>query len=1740
MSRDALVVGISTYQYLPGLNAPAQDAEAIASQLEAYGDFRVARLPEIVQSDKLRVGVKTPVTLTELEAALVRLFKPKGNNIPQTALFYYSGHGLQKEAGIHEGYLATSDANPAANFFGLSLFWLRRLLQESPVRQRIVLLDCCHSGEILNFLEADPGARSGTDRLFMAASREYESAYESLTGTYSIFTQALLDGLDPRRLPNGTVTNYALTDWVSTALKGESQQPLFENSGSEIILTQCQGPLTVINSSISDEVCPYRGLEPFNETHADYFFGRETLTDQLLDKLKSSKFLAVVGASGSGKSSLVRAGLVHKLQRGQTISGSNHWQIRMITPTEYPFKSLANAFVNPDASPVDRAEQLRRAELLLQEGGSGFSQLIRASLMSEANKQARLVLIIDQFEEVFTLCQGPHAEHERHRFFNCLLAGLREVGDRFNVVIVLRADFFNKCSFYRALSEQMEANLVMVTPLTYEQIKASILKPAEKVGLVCEPNLVYNILLDIVGAPGELPLLQYTLLELWHRRQQDANGGSSRLTLDAYTELGGVRGTLQKRADELFYSLSLEEQQVAKRIFIALTQLGEGTEDTRRRVLKSELVSPQFSADLVEQVLEKLIRAKLVITNQVAPANGHQDRIDQRLANMSTALRLAQVARHKSPALPETSSQTVAFSSRQTALNKGYNLNITRISQTANLEQFHLATGSAAESYQETVDIAHEALIRNWSLLRSWLDENREMLRRQRRIERSAREWNTANQPHSPEYLLHGNRLIDAEDYLSHYPNELSALAQRFISISQDESRRVRREVRLLQFTIPSALLFALGITFSQYQVALHNQTEKDYQLRVSTSRQWSAIAQSILQEPDGDPNTALLISRLAAERGHTYEAEASLRAALQKLRLQATFKAGEKPIKHLALSPDRNLLATLETGGTIRLWSLASQKVERVFQWHEGEAKGNHQESGKAEDEGETKNRGRAEKGIPPAGLGVAFTADGKSLVAVANQANQIKIWSVESGELQLQLGGFQAPINQIALSPDGKWIAAASEDRTVQVWQMHTGQLQGKFSQSIASSSLAFSPNNKVLLAASGNRAILWQLNTRQPSRTLTATNPIHRATFSPDGRLIAILSQNGQVQVQEVATGQVRQTLAISPTTQGEILTSAAQLGFSPNSKVLTVNTGKGQLWTWNLESKQQWHVEQPPAKIQVTNQVEQGAIAFSPDSHYLVTSQQQQIEDQVIYVATIYDSKTGQELGSLRGHTGPITAIQFTDDGSLIVTSSIDGTVRLWSAEVGGELPSLKMADRPIQWLAFQQTGNQSSNSLPGVAQPGLASNGIVTVATNGTLQRWDLVKPLSIPDALKGNTGYVGLDKVFSPISVKNQVVQTLNQLGQNVESLGTELRANFSNLIRIGSPASPQSKKSQSAAKANAGYLYRDGAIAATTKQSQVLTNLTDNLLSHSKLASVAFSVDGQWLATADSAGKVEIWQIHPDQTLNRVREVEVAQIISNQNITQTGQQNIPGNTIRQLAFSPDGQKLLGVSVDWTLHLWEVRSGKLLHSFTGHEAFVEQAQFSADGQRIISASWDRTARIWETESGQLKMTLDHKDGVTSAHFSPDGQQVVTTSLDGTAKVYDAYTGALQVILAGHRGAVLDAAFSPDGQTVATGSTDGIARLWDASTGVEKATLRPIQASDQAEPIKQISFSPDGHYVITLTGSGQIRLWVASWPGLLEVARDRSLRQLKPDECLRYLRLAPNVCPTLTLSSDSSQ
>lgn len=788
MSRDALIVGINQYKSLPGLNAPAADAEAVAARLQTQGEFRVHRLPEVVKDGCPVVGSRHSVTSQMLEESLIQLFKPKGKNVPATALFYFSGHGLQREAGIQEGYLATSDTDPGKGNFGISLFWLRRLLQQSPVRQIVVILDCCHSGELLSFSDADPGARAGIDRLFMAATREYESAYESLAGKHSVFTEALLSGLNPYNKEGGKVGNHGLTEHLSQQLRGEIQQPLFESSGSEIVLTRVSGlkatfskaPITTFTrlKQLSFGFCPYRGLSPFDEAHADYFFGREALTDQLLQKVGSSDFCALVGASSSGKTSLLRAGLVHHLRQGDRIPGSENWTIKLLTPTQHPVKGLAAAFACENADGVQRAGQMHQAELLLKEGGSGLAQLVRAALMKPGETSipsaSKLWLVIDQFEELFLPTSDKAAIAARELFIRCLTEAVKEPGTPLGIVVGLRADAMDELIPHESLKTLIEANSIVVAPMTYDQIKAVVREPAKKMGIELDPTMLYTLAIDTNGAPGELPLIQQTLLELWRRRDSSERGGTApRLTMDAYIALGGVKNVMTRRADAFYESLDPEMQGAVRRIFLALCELGEGREDRRRRAFRSELINESFPAEMVDCALDKLAAERLIVISQASIATNCCS--EQGIEMPSAAWQTQR---------DEASPLTTWF--------------INNVSTTAKP-----MLGSP-----RTVDIVHESLVHDWDLLRTWLAESRSIMRAQRRLEASAQEWAERNRPKGSEHLLGGTPLQETLAFLQLHRDELSALAQDYILASRKAQNLLRLRTGML---VPVVLLTGIA-----------------------------------------------------------------------------------------------------------------------------------------------------------------------------------------------------------------------------------------------------------------------------------------------------------------------------------------------------------------------------------------------------------------------------------------------------------------------------------------------------------------------------------------------------------------------------------------------------------------------------------------------------------------------------------------------------------------------------------------------------------------------------------------------------------------------------------------------------------------------------------------------------------------------------------------------------------------
>jgi len=1219
MSREALVVGINGYTHLPALNAPAGDAEAIAQILEQQGDFRVWRLPffnDPFEGNAHRVARNQMVSLVQLEDALVQLFKPDSKSVPDTALFFFSGHGLRKQRGIQEGFLASSDSHFEQGFYGLSLQWLRRLLQESPVRQQVVWLDCCHSGELLQFEEADPGDRGkGRDRCFIAASRSHQLAYESSAERHGFLTQALLDGLNPERFPNRGIDNLLLTDYVNQSLRNALQNPVCTNSGEPIRLTYRSTVIPTAPPTVGDgeTPCPYKGLAYFdcNDDDPLYFHGRTALVDSLLNQVRQTSFLALVGASGSGKSSLLRAGLLYQLKRGQRLSGSDQWAIHILTPGDRPLQSLALAFLNPELSGIERATQLSQIEALLAQGAEGMRRIVQAS------PAPRLVLVVDQLEEVFTLCQDPV---ERQQFFACLLEPLEQLGQGSDspllVLLALRADFLGHCmeQAYSGLGDRLRDHLIPVPPMNRDELRQAIVQPAKQVGLDIEPELIAEILVDLAGAPGRLPLLQYTLTELWKQRRNNC------LTLHTYTRLGGVLGTLQQRADAVYAGFGEQEQATVRHIFLALTQINEGTEDTRRRVPKLDLVTPQHPKTVVNAVLHQLTAEQLVVTSEWVGKGETGDRVAM-------------------------------------------------------------------------VDVAHEALIRHWPLLRTWIEENRDLLRYRQKLELQTEEWRSHQR--SPDYLLRGRPLREAQSFQMKqsktFPlsNEAQAFVQRSLAL-RSRSHLMRAGLIVGGFLVASPLvLWVANSVFGTWMVQQQSQ-------RMVVSFGFAA-----------DPSSLLLMDGRGTVRRWDVDDRKldTLLAAPKASANWAGFSFSQT--QTLQMSQDRETLAYISSEG-IRYWrsdhpetliqpntpstipgsplstnavssfSLSPDGEQVVFQspyngvylWTRN---GSDPDAPGQKTLLEPDTAALFKTFVVPT---LRFSPDGQRIGAIVN--NALYLWNRDGTPISTPPNAvptdqrYQTGLEYLRFSADGQRIAT-SINGTVELWD-NSGRRIATLAAVVTDATplwaiaglgslIAFSPDGQRLATFANNTVALWdarngtliktlaenygEQSTTSPYSAYGASGHPNQLRFSPDGEVlvlgtneaIALWSYTGdEIAVLPVTPVAPNNTTSGTPNPNPFATSRYNHFDFHPNkAELLTTQVdGTVKLWSFQgeeLRTLQAGFYQGNPASVTNSFTFPQGtqAARFSPDGEAIA----------IINTSTVkLLSPDGEELLEIRANGRPV--------------------------------------------------------------------------------------------------------------------------------------------------------------------------------------------------------------------------------------------------------------------------------------------------------------------------------------------------------------------------------------------------------------------------------------------------------------------------------------------------------------------
>jgi len=1256
MKREALVVGINRYPTLiekptdkpPHLKAPAADAEAIAQILESYGDFHVQRLPVHSQDGVWRVDSHQPVTLKDLKEAIVQLFNPSKLSIPDTALLFFAGHGLRdNQGGVPECFLATSDCCTPIGQWGLSLDWLRKLLQSSPVRQQIVWLDCCYSGGLLNFDEADPGnIGKALDRCLISACRDFEVGYEQLQGEHGILTAALLQSLDPERHVDGWVTNYKLAADINKQMYKEPQRPVFHNSGGAIILTdKTNGERQQIDPELVGK-CPYKSLSYFTQEDAVFFYGRTKLTDKLINKVRTENFIAVLGASGSGKSSVLRAGLLYQLKRGQKLSGSDRWKYYdPFTPGEHPFESLQNAIGGSLLDLSLESEVERWVEQL--------TQLI-ASLEHE-----RVVLVVDQFEECFTMCQD---NQERERFFACLLGAVEQSKNKLCLVLGMRADFLGRCAEYGELAHKIDQHLVTVKPMTRTEIEEAITKPAELVGLQVEKALVTKMTGDVVGSPGSLPLLQYTLTELWNQAQTGAN--RDRLQLNSYEVLGGIEATLPKRANEVYQNLPPEQQPVAKRIFLELTQIGE-ISDSRRRVFLEDLINQQHSWQLLSEVKDRLVAARLITADAISikdAANSQQqeqkvllDIVHESLIRHWQELR-QWVEKHQVALEIERRIEARArgWSSNGKIDDPGLLLKGATLTEAEVFLQEYGDLGLLDGVAEEYIKFSQDVREREEKDKEKQIAELKRALNESKLREQSARVLNLL--PVQPREAL---ALAIQTMGLN-----LDQLPKEALSSVKNLAKHPGKILGVVQASLHEAMTKArVPNIFRGHESSVNSVAiSLDGKMIVSGSADNTLRLWDICGNPIGHPM-----------RGH------------------------EGSVNSVAISPDGKMIVSGSADNTQRLWDICGNPIGLLLLGHEDSVN-----SVAISPDGKMIVSGSADKtlrlwdingnsiGLPLLGHedsvnSVAISPDGKMIVS-GSADKTLRLWDINGSSIGQPLHGHEDSVTSVAFNPDGQKIISSSYDYTVRLWNIQGSSIGQPFKgHESAVTSVAFSSDGQRIVSGSWDKTVrLWNLQGKVISKLFWGSYfPIRSVTFSPDAQTIISGSDDKTVRLWDLQSNLIGQLFQAQDC-------SINSVAFSPDGQTIVSGSSDKTIQLCNVQGNS-------ISKLFQGHENNITSVAFSPDGQTIVSGSWDG-------TVRLWD-RQGNLIGEpFRGHNNSVWSVAFSPNGQIIVSGSRDGTIRLWDKQ-GNPI------NRPFQWLeesirsvAFSPDGQSiASGSRDGIVQ-----------------------------------------------------------------------------------------------------------------------------------------------------------------------------------------------------------------------------------------------------------------------------------------------------------------------------------------------------------------------------------------------------------------------------------------------------
>ncbi len=1009
---------------------------------------------------------------------------------------------------------------------------------------------------------------------------------------------------------------------------------------------------------------PYKGLRAFVEEDAGDFFGRTAFVQTLLEIVAATlaggppapaRLLAVVGPSGSGKSSLVRAGLLTRLKAG-AVPGSEGWvYLDPVLPGAHPLEALAVSL----AGRLDRSIHTLREDL----SGDDARGLHLWARQLAARLEQRVVLLVDQFEELFTLTTD---EQERRQFIDLLLTATTESRGSLLVMLTLRADFYDRPLAYPAFGALLQSHGQVVLPMSTAELREAIERPAglPDVQLSFESGLVGDLLYEVAGQAGALPLLEFTLEQLADRRQ------GRLLTAAVYQEIGGVRGALSRQAEATFAALPSDaHRDLARALFLRLIDPGATEQDTtRRRAALEEMTLPDsHQSALMQDVADAFVAARLLTSGEHAGVTTLDVSHEALISAWSRLAGWLREAREDVRLQQTISADAAAWARRGRQAD-------------------HLYRGSVLEEAQAW---AARNVPSAWEV--AFLEAGVAEAQRQEAAQREAQ------------------------------ARELG-LAQAAVSAN----RRAAGRLRALAVVLALFLVVAAGLSVAALNNA-SDASRARTRAAANASAALSALSRVLALQAgtllNSQLQVALLLSVEADRLNSSPQTRASLvRAVNSNPRLLAFLATLASPVESVAFSPNGAILASGSGDGTVRLWDVAhrgalgpplaghSDAVNSVVFSPDGKTLASASNDGTVRlwDVVRRQPLGPSLTGQPGFLNSVAFSPDGR-ILACGGSAGTIQLWDVTGHRpLGAPLGGQAGFVYGLAFSPDGRLLAAGSGDGTIRLWDVarrrtigpalsgHSGEVH----------SLTFSPDGRTLAAGGGTGTIvLWDVASgRVSGASLTGhTGPVYSVAFSSDGTTLASGGEDGTIRLWDVAT---RLPVGSPYPGHGGPVYGVA---FSPDGTTLASGGEDGTIRLWDAAASPASPAS-PASRVLAGHSDQVNSVAFSPDGRILASSS----NDATI---RLWNVSTGRLLGPpLAAHAGPVLDEAFSPDGRTLVSHSYDGetavsTIRFWSVPTG----------RPLGTPNIAHTGTVDSEALS-------ADGKIVALGgEDGTIWLWDVAR-----------------------------------------------------------------------------------------------------------------------------------------------------------------------------------------------------------------------------------------------------------------------------------------------------------------------------------------------------------------------------------------------------------------------------